>query len=108
MTYVLFRRVGIGNRNSGIKQTFWSTVMKSLQRDNVLKALYRRVSGLVGWDTSMHADFEWDDCFGLLSVRWVHCRRPNRNWSSWSNFILEKLDLQTFYRKNTKRSQLHF
>ena len=29
MTFFLFRRVGIGNRNSGIKQTFWSKVMKS-------------------------------------------------------------------------------
>ncbi len=29
MTILLFRRVGIGNRNSGIKQTFWSKVMKS-------------------------------------------------------------------------------
>ena len=29
MTFFLFRRVAIGNRNSGIKQTIWSKVMKS-------------------------------------------------------------------------------
>ena len=32
MTFFLFRRVGIGNRNSGIKQTFWSKVMKSWRK----------------------------------------------------------------------------
>ena len=75
---------------------------------NVLPVQIWGFQGPVDWDTSMNADFDWDDGFGRLSVRWVHCRRPNRNLSSWSDFILEKLDLQTFYRKNTKRSQLHF
>ena len=32
MTFFLFRRVAIGNRNSGIKQTFWSKVMKSWRK----------------------------------------------------------------------------
>ena len=32
MTFFIFRRVGIGNRNSGIKQTFWSKVMKSWRK----------------------------------------------------------------------------
>jgi len=32
MTFFLFRRVAIGNRNSGIKQTIWSKVMKSWRK----------------------------------------------------------------------------
>ena len=95
---LLIRRVGIGNRNSGIKQTFWSTVMKSLQRDNVLKALYRGISGPV----KRERGYLYNRYFQARRLFWAPLSAVGSLPPAHSKFefmvslILEKLDLQFF------------
>ena len=70
MTFFIFRRLAIGNRNSGIKQTFWSKVMKSWRKG--FKALSLPTHSANNWCQIFRENF-WASARSSPLSNWRVC-----------------------------------